>query len=102
MAREGSLQLGYKIIIDNMIHGPCGYTKTNALCMKDSHCSKKFPKPHKNETSIEENGFVTYRCRNINLNTIKEGIKLDNIFVVPYNRILFIKYEAHINVEICS
>lgn len=32
----------------------------------------------------------------------KENIKLDNRFVVPYNKILCLKFHAHINVEVCS
>ena len=94
--------LGYKIITEYMIHGPCGYAKTNAPCMKNSKCSKRFPKQIKNETTIEENGLVIYRRRDTEFNVIKEGIKLDNRYVVPYNRTLCLKYSAHINVEICS
>ena len=31
-----------------------------------------------------------------------KGIQLDNRWVVPYNPYLIIKYNCHINVEICS
>lgn len=36
-------------------------------------------------------------------NTItKNNIKLDNRYVVPHNTKLFVKYQAHSTVEICS
>jgi len=85
-----------------MIHGPCGIAKTNAPCMKNSQCSKRFPKQLRNETIIEESGIVNYRRRNSTFHVEKEGIKLDNRFVVPYNKELCLKFHAHINVEICS
>ena len=85
-----------------MIHGPYGYAKTCVPCMKNSKYSKKFSEQIKNETTIEENGFVNYRRRDTYFNIIKEGIKLDNKYVVPYNRTLCLKYSAHINVEIYS
>ena len=85
-----------------MIHGPCGYAKTTAPCMKNSLCSKRFPKQFRKETIVEENGFVHYRCRNTIYYAQKENIKLDNRYVVPYNIRFCQKFNAHINVEICS
>ena len=85
-----------------MIHGPCDAAKTFAPCMKNSVCSKKFPKQFKNETTIEESGFVNYKRRNTTFYVQKENIKLDNRFVVPYNINLCLKFRAQINVEICS
>ena len=85
-----------------MIHGPCGYAKTTAPCMKNSLCSKKFPKQYRKATTIDENGIVNYRRRNTLYYVEKETIKLDNRFVVPYNIRLCLKFCAHINVEICS
>jgi len=67
-----------------------------------SQCPKKFPKQLRNETIIQENGIVDYKRRNTVFYVQKEGIKLDNRYVVPYNKDLCMKFHAHINVEICT
>ena len=56
--------LAYDVVAEFMMHGPCGYAETNAPCMKNSSCSKKFPKQIRNETTIEEIEFVNYKHRN--------------------------------------
>ncbi|CAN1811763.1 ATP-dependent DNA helicase PIF1 [Linum perenne] len=66
-----------------------------------NHCSKFFPKPYVSETTFDENGYVTYRRRATNFSAVKSGVILDNAFVVPYNHDLVVKYQAHINVEVC-
>ena len=85
-----------------MMHGPCGYAKTNGPCMKNASYSKKFPKQLRNETMIEENRFVNYKHRNTTYYVEKETIKLENRFVVPYNKNLCLKFRAHINVKVYS
>jgi len=44
-----------------MIHGPCGVINPYLSCMDGSLCTKHYPKPFTNDTTIEENGFVRYR-----------------------------------------
>ena len=54
------------------------------------------------ETRIEENDFVKYRRRDNGRRIIINGKELNNRWVVPYNCDLCVKYDAHINVEICA
>nr|BAD01692.1 helicase-like protein [Oryza sativa Japonica Group]BAD03910.1 helicase-like protein [Oryza sativa Japonica Group] len=65
-------RLGYELVSEFMMHGPCGA------------------------------GFTIYRRRNDGRSIMKNGILLDNRSVVPYNMALLKKYEAHINVEWCN
>ena len=42
----------FELIKKFMIHGPCGVGSTNAPCMKDGVCTKGFPKPFRDRTSV--------------------------------------------------
>ncbi|KAM0864742.1 hypothetical protein ACQ4PT_043732 [Festuca glaucescens] len=53
--------LGYALVAEFMMHGPCGEDHPKCPCMKDGVCSKKFPKTFQDETSIDEVGFPVYR-----------------------------------------
>ena len=53
--------LGYALVAEHMIHGPCGPLNPNAPCMKNGKCSKGYPKPFQTEISIDPNGFATYK-----------------------------------------
>ncbi|XP_020265198.1 uncharacterized protein LOC109840825 [Asparagus officinalis] len=95
--------VGYAAVGQYMMHGPCGIFNTISPCMREGNCSKHFPKKYVNETVIDESGFAVYRRRNdYNRWVDKNGTKLDNAYVVPYNRYLIVKYQSHINVEWCN
>lgn len=47
-------------------------------------------------------GFPVYRRRKTNRVIVKNGTALDNQFVVPYNRDLLLKFQCHINLEVCN
>jgi hypothetical protein len=36
--------LGYALVPEHMVHGPCGAINMNAPCMKKGFCSKGYPK----------------------------------------------------------
>ncbi|XP_071718001.1 uncharacterized protein [Rutidosis leptorrhynchoides] len=93
---------GFKAVTEYMLHGPCGGAHKDAPCIIDRKCSKHFPKPYYGETTIDEEGYANYRRCNNGVKFRKNNTNLDNSFVVPYNRYLLLKYNAHINVEWCN
>lgn len=87
-----------------MMHGPCGDTYPNAPCMKDGRCSKKYPREFNEETRTEANGYPVYRRREDGRVAPSNHTQVawDNRWVVPHNVYLCTKYNAHINVEVCT
>ncbi|XP_057247390.1 uncharacterized protein LOC130589407 [Beta vulgaris subsp. vulgaris] len=77
-------------------------SNTNAPCMDQKKCTKHFPKRFIDETKVDEEGYPVYRRRDNGISVEKNGVHLDNRFVVPYNPQLLRKYRAHINVEWCN
>jgi hypothetical protein len=94
--------LGYALVEEFMVHGPCGEYNPNSPCMKNGKCSKHYPKKYNEETTIDGFGFPVYRRRANDRYIIKNGIRLDNKWIVPYNMALLKKFQAHINVEWCN
>ncbi|XP_017221478.2 uncharacterized protein LOC108198225 [Daucus carota subsp. sativus] len=93
--------IGYKAVARHMMHGPCGLLNTKSPCMKDMKCSKHFPKKYQSQTMFDQSGFPVYKRRNTGITVKKGNHELDNQYVVPYNRDLLVKYQCHMNVEIC-
>ncbi|XP_022032343.1 uncharacterized protein LOC110933428 [Helianthus annuus] len=92
----------YSLVSDFMIHGPCGHANLKCPCMVGNRCSKNFPKRFMEATSIDSDGFPIYRRRDSGHTVVKKGVTLDNRSVVPYNKRLLKRYQAHINVEWCN
>lgn len=92
----------HDLVAEFMMHGPCGPANWRSPCMVDKKCTKEFPKPFQNETTIDENGYPLYKRRDDGNTVSKSGVALDNRYVVPYNKKLLKRYQAHINVEWCN
>ncbi len=93
-----------EIVGRTMIHGPCGELNKRCPCMdaETNICTKNFPKSFCKETYPNVEGFTQYQRRE-NGDKLKVGpYEIDNQWVVPYNPYLLLKFDAHINLEICS
>jgi hypothetical protein len=93
--------LGYVLVDEFMVHGPCGDLNKRCPCMKEGICSKRFPKAYNDETLVDDKGFPVYRRRDDGRFVLrnKGAVKLTNKWVVPYNLGLLKRFQAHINVE---
>jgi len=93
----------YNIVRRSMIHGPCGLHNPSLSCMKDGVCAKNYPKPFSDQSVLNPNGYSTYRRRdNGRYIELRSGLRITNQWVVPYNPYLSLKYNCHINIEICG
>ncbi|XP_019240003.1 PREDICTED: uncharacterized protein LOC109219999 [Nicotiana attenuata] len=93
---------GYNVVKNFMMHGPCGEHNHHCPCMKQGKCTKHFPKKFNDRTTFDADGFPIYKRRNTGTQVKKNGVLLDNRYVVPYNKNLIVKFGAHINVELCN
>ncbi|GAU47014.1 hypothetical protein TSUD_403240 [Trifolium subterraneum] len=92
----------FEIVSTLMIHGPCGDQNNKSPCMQKGRCVKYFPKKFVSNTNIDADDYPVYRRRDNGVFIQKGEHFADNRFVVPYNRHLLLKYNAHINVEWCN
>ncbi|XP_019149758.1 PREDICTED: uncharacterized protein LOC109146546 [Ipomoea nil] len=92
----------FKVVEEFMMHGPCGRARLTSPCMANGKCTKTFPKKFVNCSTVDEDGYPIYRRRDNGRFVMRNGIQLDNRYVVPHNRHLLLKYMAHINVEWCN
>ncbi|XP_063781333.1 LOW QUALITY PROTEIN: uncharacterized protein LOC134929683 [Pseudophryne corroboree] len=90
-----------QIITRCMLHGPCGTNYPRAPCMQNGKCTKQFPKEFNDNTLIHRNTYPVYRRRPTETVEVR-GVLMSNQNVVPYNPYLALKYNAHINVEVCT
>ena len=77
--------LGYALVEEFMVHGPCGAYNPQSPCMKDGVCSKHYPKDFSEESTIDALGFPIYRRPNNDRYVMKNGHRLNNRWIVPYN-----------------
>ncbi|GKE31150.1 DNA helicase [Tanacetum coccineum] len=82
----------YNIVSETMMHGPCRAANMKASCMKGDKCGKRFPKKFNSKTFFNDNGHVHYQRRDTSITTTRNQFKLDNNYVVPYNRDLLLAF----------
>ncbi|XP_075507436.1 uncharacterized protein LOC142544258 isoform X1 [Primulina tabacum] len=94
----------HKAVVHHMIHGPYGSINPNCPCMVNGKCKKNFPKTFVEYTSLGNDSYPLYRRREGGQVSIpnNDDFFIDNGLVVPYNLWLLLKYDCHINVEVCG
>ncbi|XP_073291052.1 uncharacterized protein [Primulina huaijiensis] len=72
--------------------------------MVNGKCKKNFPKPFVEYTSRGNDSYPLYRRREGGQVSIpnNDDVFIDNGWVVPYNPWFLLKYDCHINVEVCG
>ena len=54
----------FDIVVESMLHGPCGKSNPLSVCMDENgNCTKGFPKRYCNETAFWKDGTPEYRRR---------------------------------------
>ena len=96
----------HKRVLNHIIHMPCNTAFVKCKKVFGGKCSKQFPKDYQQDTILEVDSYPLYKRRINDSVCVKEygrnKIPIDNRFVVPYNPYLPMKYNAHINVEVCN
>ena len=51
----------FELVKKLMVHTPCGTHNPNAPCMHNGKCSKGFPKPFRDQTTVNEDSYANLR-----------------------------------------
>ncbi|GFV33654.1 helitron_like_N domain-containing protein [Trichonephila clavipes] len=92
----------HKIAKSTITHGPCGVLNPNAPCIVDGFRTKVYPEKFGDTTAENIDGYAMYSRSDNTNHVVINGNVIDNRWIVPYNPYLTKKYNAHIDVEICS
>jgi PIF1-like helicase/Helitron helicase-like domain at N-terminus len=86
-------------VMKYMVHGPCGDLNPNSPCMENGKCTKGYPKPFREFTTISDDSYAVNRRRNTGKTFKVRGHDVDNRWVVPHCPHILFKYKCHSNVE---
>ncbi|GBN20108.1 hypothetical protein AVEN_30970-1 [Araneus ventricosus] len=91
----------HEIVTKRLMYGSCGIDNRGPPFMEAGQCKKMFPKEFRTETTMNVSGYPLNRRRPGDTAFVRRR-EINNRFVVPYNPYLLLKYNAHINVEVCT
>ena len=97
----------YELVLNHMVHGPCGIHNPNASCMVgpegSKRCRHNFPFAFADETTVHD-GRPLYRRRDLPGRRAQNsrGDVIDSRWIASYNKYLTLRYQAHINVAVVS
>ena len=74
----------FELVKQFMVHTPCDAPNSNAPCLHDGKCSKNFPNPFRDHTTINEDSYANLRRRDTGKKYQVRGQEVDNRWVVPH------------------
>jgi hypothetical protein len=74
----------FHIVTSSLLHGPCGIHDPTKACTKDGKCTRGYPRPFRESTSLVEDSYPAYRRRNDGRYFEKNGFRFDNRYVIPH------------------
>src|SRR6202789_4502128 len=89
----------FELVKQFMVHTPCNAPNSDAPCLRDGKCSKSFPKPFRDHTTISEDSYANLRRRDTGKKYQVRGQDVDNRWVVPFPPYWLWKFRCHINME---
>ena len=96
----------YRIVSTFMVHPPCDVSDSadGARCRKftvDNTCSQRFPKISQDRTTFIQDSDPHYkrRCR---FSVKLRDREISDIWVIPYNPVLLLKFDCHLNVQVSA
>ena len=92
-------------VIKHMIHLPCNSEFRKCQKKNANQCNKNFPKAFQAKTTLDSESYPKYRRREqkpVIMRYAGKEIPVTNRYVVPYNPYLLLKFNAHVNVEVCN
>jgi hypothetical protein len=99
----------HRLVGAHMLHPRCDDVTRQEMhsCRSDSSgqlcdCRRRFPKEMATDTVIIGDGFPKYRRRGLHTMTDRSGRIVTDSWVVPFNMFLLLKYQCHINLEVCA
>ena len=99
----------HNLVVAHLLHPRCDAVgqQQKHSCRSDDKgltcdCKRRFPKDMAAATVIIGDGFPKYRRRGLFTTTDKSGRIVTDSWVVPHSPYLLLKYQCHINVEVCA
>ena len=95
----------HTVVLRSMVHRPCNTMRPAPACIIDGRCDKGFPKPYAAVTEWRDDSpYPVYRRRAAadgGQETARDGRLITSQWVVPRSPYLSLRFDAHINVEVC-
>ena len=85
-----------------MMHGPHGILNPANSRMQKLSCKNWYPRSFSEETIEGDDSYPIYRNRDDERKAKVRNQMLDSRWVFPYNHYLLLRFNCHVNVEICS